>query len=70
MPEAVGALLLLVTNIICVNLAGVMTFLAQGIRPRKWWEASKAKKAARVAITLWSVLLAILVAVILISRNN
>jgi len=69
-PEATGALLLLITNIICVNLAGVTTFLVQGIRPRKWWEASKAKKASRLAITLWSILLAILVAVILISRRN
>lgn len=69
-PEATGALLLLITNIICVNLAGVTTFLVQGIRPRKWWEASKAKKASRLAITLWAILLAILVAVILISRRN
>lgn len=68
-PEAVGALLLLVTNIICVNLAGVTTFLVQGIRPRKWWEASKAKKATRTAITLWSVLLAILIAVVLYSQK-
>lgn len=69
-PEATGALLLLITNIICVNLAGVTTFLVQGIRPRKWWEASKAKKASRLAITLWAILLAILVAVILISQRN
>jgi len=69
-PEAVGALLLLVTNIICVNLAGVTTFLIQGIRPRKWWEASKAKKATRTAITLWSVLLAILIAVIIFSQRS
>jgi len=69
-PEAVGALLLLVTNIICVNLAGVTTFLAQGIRPRRWWEASKAKKASRLAITIWSILLAILIAVILISQSS
>ena len=70
LPEALGALLLLVTNLICVNLAGVSTFLIQGIRPRKWWEASKAKRATRLAITLWSVLLAILVAVILLSQQN
>jgi len=66
---ALGALLLLVTNIICVNLAGVTTFLVQGIRPRKWWEASKAKKATRTAIILWTVLLAILIAVIIFSQK-
>ena len=70
LAEALGALLLLVTNIICVNLAGVTTFLVQGIRPRKWWEASKAKKATRTAITLWSVLLAILIAVIIFSQRT
>jgi uncharacterized hydrophobic protein (TIGR00341 family) len=70
LTEALGALLLLVTNIICVNLAGVTTFLVQGIRPRKWWEASKAKKATRTAITLWSVLLAILIAVIIFSQRT
>lgn len=70
LTEAFGAWLLLVTNLICVNLAGVTTFLVQGIRPRKWWEADKAKRATRIAITLWSVLLAILVAVILFSQRN
>lgn len=68
--EALGALLLLIANLICVNLAGVTTFLVQGIRPRKWWEASKAKRATRIAITLWSLLLAVLIAVVLFSRQN
>lgn len=67
---ALGALLLLIANLICVNLAGVTTFLVQGIRPRKWWEASKAKRATRIAIMLWSVLLAILIAVVIFSRQN
>lgn len=30
---AIGAMLLFLINIICVNLAGVLTFLIQGIRP-------------------------------------
>lgn len=70
LPEAVGALLLLVTNLICVNLAGVITFWVQGIRPRRWWEASKAKKATRLAIALWSVLLVILIVIIIFSQSN
>lgn len=68
-PEATGALLLLVTNLICVNLAGVTTFLAQGIRPRQWWEEKKAERATRLAIMLWSVLLIILIAVIFVSQR-
>lgn len=67
---SVGALLLLLTNIICVNLAGVITFLVQGIRPATWWEAQKAKRATRRALSIWIALLAILVIVILLSQRG
>ena len=66
---ALGSLLLLVTNLICVNLAGVITFLAQGIQPTTWWEADKAKRATRRAIFFWTFLFITLVLVILISQN-
>lgn len=66
---AYGALLLLLTNLISINLAGVMTFLAQGIRPRKYWDADRAKAATKLAITTWTILLLILVAAILLSRG-
>lgn len=68
--EALGALLLLITNLICVNLAGVITFLVQGIRPRSWWEANKAQRATRIALIIWSVLLVILIIVITLSQRN
>jgi len=64
--QSFSAFLLFITNIICINFAGVMTFFIQGITPRTWWEANKAKKATRKAIVLWSVILIILVAVILL----
>lgn len=66
---AVQALLLLATNVICINLAGVGTFLLQGIRPATWWEAKRAKRASLVALLLWVALLAGLVFVILYSRQ-
>ncbi len=44
---AVHAMLLFVTNVICVNLAGVATLLAQNVRPRTWWEADRARKATK-----------------------
>lgn len=66
--EAFGAMLLLVTNIIGINLAGVLTFLLQGIYPSNWWQANKAKRATRDALILWSVLLLVLVVVIYISQ--
>jgi uncharacterized hydrophobic protein (TIGR00341 family) len=50
---AMGALLLFVTNVICVNLAGVVTLLVQNVRPRTWWEADRAKKATKIAVSLW-----------------
>jgi uncharacterized hydrophobic protein (TIGR00341 family) len=58
---AVDALLLFVTNLICVNLAGVVIFVAQGVRPRAWWEADKARKLTAWAITIWCALLVVLV---------
>jgi len=60
-----GAMLLFVTNFICVNLSGVATFLAQGIRPSGWLEAKKAKRTSLVAIVLWIFMLAALVIIIL-----
>jgi len=59
-----GAALLLAVNVVCVNLAAVVTFLIQGIRPSKWWEAERSKRLTRRAIMIWLavlVLLAILV---------
>ncbi len=67
---ALGALYLFLVNFICVNLAGVLTFLAQGIRPLSWWKAHHAKKAARNAIILWTFFLALLVILILLSQHN
>ncbi|QDT48371.1 hypothetical protein Pan258_24130 [Symmachiella dynata] len=58
---ASGAMLLTVANVISVNLAGVGTFLIQGVRPRSWWEAKRAKTATRRSIAVWIVLLSALV---------
>ncbi len=64
--EALGALVLFCTNIICINLAGVATFYFQGVTPRIWWEADKAKKSAKIALLLWSLLLCLLFFIILL----
>ncbi len=66
--SAGGAFLLTVANVICVNLAGVATFLAQGVRPRSWWEAERAKKATFRAILVWVVLLAILTLILWLNQ--
>jgi uncharacterized hydrophobic protein (TIGR00341 family) len=67
---AMGALLLFLMNLICVNLAGVTTFLVQGIRPANWWEKDRAAKATRIAVGLWVTLLAALVGMILLLRKG
>ncbi len=66
---AFGALQLLLVNLICINLAGVSTFFAQGVRPLTWWEAKRAKKATRTAIIIWTLLLILLIATILLSKK-
>jgi uncharacterized hydrophobic protein (TIGR00341 family) len=67
---ALGALSLFLVNLICVNLAGVITFLVQGIRPASWWEKDRAQKATRIAIGLWVLLLAGLIGMILWLRKG
>jgi uncharacterized hydrophobic protein (TIGR00341 family) len=66
---ALRAALLLLANLICINLAGVVTFNIQGVRPLRWWEAEKARRATARAIILWGLLLAMLVAVIYLSKG-
>jgi len=66
---AIGALLLFMVNLICVNLSGVVTFLIQGIRPLTWWEAARAKKSTRNAIISWTVLLIVLAGLILLGSG-
>lgn len=58
---AAGGLMLALTNVTCVNLSAIATFFVQKVRPRTWWEAEKAKKATRIAVTIWAALLALLV---------
>lgn len=65
---ALGALYLFLINLICLNLAGVVTFFVQGIRPLVWWEATKAKKATKMALIFWALFLIALVAVIFLSH--
>lgn len=65
-----GALLLVATNVICVNLSGVLTFVVQGVRPRSWWESERAKRATRIAIATWSCLLLILVGLIYLATKT
>jgi len=58
--DAEGAATLLATNIVCVDLAAVLTFVAQAVRPRDWWQVQLRQRVVRLVIV---VLLVALVAV-------
>ncbi len=61
---AFGAGLLTLTYIICVNLAGVLTFLVQGIRPNDFSEQKDGEEFSRYAIIIWVSLLVMLAGII------
>lgn len=65
--DAGRALLLVASNVICVNLASVATFYVQGIRPRTWWEAESSTRAVRIALTVWLVLLALVAVIVAVA---
>lgn len=61
---ALGALQLLSVNLISINLAGVLTFLAVGIRPGSKDDVKKARILATLAVVVWLALLAVLTVLI------
>jgi uncharacterized hydrophobic protein (TIGR00341 family) len=67
--NATGALLLVFVNIVSINLSGVITFILKGIQPKDWWEAENAKKAVRIAITVWLILLLLLGVIIFFEQQ-
>lgn len=67
--EGMGALLLCFVNVVCVNLAGVVTFLLEGIQPQNWWEAARARKAVRGAIIVWMLILLLLAVAIFFAQK-
>ena len=67
---AIGALLLVSANVICIWLSGMATFLMQGVRPRNWWEEARAKTAQRYAIGFSATLLIILAGIIWWTREH
>lgn len=62
--QAMGALVLVAANVVCINLSGVTTFLLQGVRPRTWWEEERARTATRIAIAAAVLMLLALTAIL------
>jgi uncharacterized membrane protein len=56
-PAAGAAGLLFLVNLACINLAGVTTFMIQGIRPPDREEVRGARRASALLAAFWLVLL-------------
>lgn len=66
---AMGALLLLAANVVCVNLATKVVFMLKGISPRTWYQKEKARRGMMIYIGFWLLSL-IVVAVVIYLRGN
>ncbi len=63
------SLLLLVSNLIGINLAGTIVFISLGVWPSEWREEEKAKRSAFTAVGVW-IILFIVLAVILLAAER
>ncbi len=61
---AIGTVVLVSLNIVCLNLAAIATFWLRDIRPQSWWQKFQASKITGIATVFWLILLALLIAVI------
>lgn len=57
MWQAMGAVVLFGVNVICLNLAGIVTFLLKGLLPSQWWKAEDAKRQSMHLLLGWLALL-------------
>ncbi|MGE3317805.1 MAG: TIGR00341 family protein [Candidatus Berkiella sp.] len=68
--ESLWAGLLFVVNIVSINLVANLVFIFQGVRPQKWYEKKKAKKAIFWYLVFWITSLLILISVVYIHQSN
>ncbi|MBE0425710.1 MAG: TIGR00341 family protein [Nitrospirae bacterium] len=66
---ATGAALLFAVNMVCVNLATKVVFFVKGVRPRRWWEKEKARRAMRNYLFVWLMTLVILIIIMYVRRT-
>lgn len=64
--QALGSFLLFSVNVVCINLSSVITFLTQGITPKKWWKKEKAKQSVQKAVIIWTSMLLLLIFLIIL----
>ena len=61
---AFSALILLATNVVCLNLTSQLVFIWKGVRPRRWLERRAAKDAIRTNLIVLEILVILLIAII------
>ena len=61
---ALGALILLTVNVVCVNLSAQVVFLFKGMKPRTWLQQQGARQSTMVNAIFWVLMLLLLLAVI------
>ena len=54
---SLSALFLFLTNLVCINVAGIITFLAQGLTPKDWRITGR-------TLSLWLLILALFIALV------
>ncbi len=64
-----GAFILFSVNAVCVNLSGVLTFALEGVKPVRWWDEKRAKKAVIISLLVWLLLLGLTVALIYLEQT-
>ena len=65
MAQAMGALMLTATNVICINLSAMTMFRLQGVGPHTVLDNRRASRGRSYAMLFWALLLAMLVAIIM-----
>lgn len=61
---AVGALLLLAVNVVCVIVSAKIVFMAKGVQPRTWYERNKAHQSRILHGAIWALLLFVLLLIV------
>lgn len=66
---ALAALLLAAGNVTALTLAAMLTFRWRGMRPRNWWQVDRARRSARLGLSIFVALLIVLGVLVVVSQS-
>ncbi|MBI1180655.1 MAG: TIGR00341 family protein [Alphaproteobacteria bacterium] len=66
--HALGAAMLLVTNITAIILTAQVMFIVQGIGPRTWWEKRRAKASLKLNLWVLSTIMVVMIGLIELAK--